>query len=47
MKIMLCRHTQTPEGEEQHTISQYKLSPALTVSLQRHKRSLFLWAATR
>lgn len=37
----------TPEGEQQHTISQYKLSPALTVSLQRCKRSLFLWAATR
>lgn len=44
MKTMLCRYTQTPEGEEQHTISQYRLSPALTVSLQRRKRSRFLWA---
>ena len=43
MKTKLCRYTPTPDGEEQHTISQYRLSPALTVFLQRRKRSLFFW----
>lgn len=47
MKTKLCRYTPTPDGEEQHTISQYRLSPALTVFPPASQEITFLLAATR
>lgn len=48
MKTMHCQnHTQTPQHEEQHTISQYRLSPTLPVFPPASQQIAFLLVDTR